>query len=317
MRLGYCCINLSLQPQGVTANRGMIKRTFQEKGIAYCGQLALANIKDVLKILEWNVENGVYVYRMSSDIFPWMSEYRFEDLPNYSEIKVEAQKIGQFAKKHNIRLSMHPGQFDVLASPTESIVEKTIWDLDQHARIMDLMELPSSYEAPINIHIGGTYGDKTAALQRFCTNFKRLAPSTQDRLVVENDDKASQYSVKDLYEGVYLKVGCPITFDHFHHRFCTGGLDADTAAHLAASTWDDITPLQHFSDSKALYEDASVINRSHSDWIYTQIPSYGLEADIELECKMKDLALLQYRKGEGVVAENKLFPFETVEINLV
>jgi len=317
MRLGYCCINLSLQPQGVTANRGMIKRTFQEKGIAYCGQLALANIRDVLKILEWNVENGVYVYRMSSDIFPWMSEYRFEDLPNYNEIKAEAQKIGKFALEHDIRLSMHPGQFDVLASPTESIVEKTIWDLDQHARIMDLMGLPSSYESPINIHIGGTYGDKESALQRFCTNFKRLAPSTQDRLVVENDDKASQYSVKDLYEGVYLKVGCPITFDHFHHRFCTGGLDADTAAHLAASTWDDITPLQHFSDSKALYEDASVINRSHSDWIYTQIPSYGLQADIELECKMKDLALLQYRNGIAIVTENKLFPFETESVNLV
>jgi UV DNA damage endonuclease len=295
----------------------MIKRTFQEKGIPYCGQLALANIKDVLKILEWNVENGIYVYRMSSDIFPWMSEYRFEDLPNYSEIQVEAQKIGHFAKKHNIRLSMHPGQFDVLASPTESIVEKTIWDLDQHARIMDLMGLPSSYESPINIHIGGTYGDKESALHRFCANFKRLAPSTQDRLVVENDDKASQYSVKDLYEGVYLQVGCPITFDHFHHRFCTGGLDADTAAHLAASTWDDITPLQHFSDSKSLYEDASVINRSHSDWIYTQIPSYGLKADIELECKMKDLALLQYRVGVGVVTENKLFPFETEPVNLV
>jgi len=317
MRLGYCCINLSLQPQGVTANRGMIKRTFQEKGIPYCGQLALANIKDVLKILEWNVDNGVYVYRMSSDIFPWMSEYRFEDLPNYAEIKVEAQKIGKFALVHDIRLSMHPGQFDVLASPTESIVEKTIWDLDQHARIMDLMELPSSYDAPINIHIGGTYGDKESALQRFCANFKKLAPSTQDRLVVENDDKASQYSVKDLYEGVYLKVGCPITFDHFHHRFCTGGLDADTAARLAASTWDDITPLQHFSDSKSLYEDASVINRSHSDWIYTQIPSYGLEADIELECKMKDLALLQYRNGIAIVTENKLFPFETEPANLV
>jgi UV DNA damage endonuclease len=295
----------------------MIKRTFQEKGIPYCGQLALANIKDVLKILEWNVDNGVYVYRMSSDIFPWMSEYRFEDLPNYAEIKVEAQKIGKFALVHDIRLSMHPGQFDVLASPTESIVEKTIWDLDQHARIMDLMELPSSYDAPINIHIGGTYGDKESALQRFCANFKKLAPSTQDRLVVENDDKASQYSVKDLYEGVYLKVGCPITFDHFHHRFCTGGLDADTAARLAASTWDDITPLQHFSDSKSLYEDASVINRSHSDWIYTQIPSYGLEADIELECKMKDLALLQYRNGIAIVTENKLFPFEMEPANLV
>jgi UV DNA damage endonuclease len=317
MRLGYCCINLSLQPQGVTANRGMIKRTFQEKGIPYCGQLALANVQDVLKILEWNVKNGIQVYRMSSDIFPWMSEYRFEDLPNFQEIQEAAKKIGKFAKENNIRLSMHPGQFDVLASPTESIVEKTIWDLDQHARIMDLMDLPQDFRSPINIHIGGTYGDKESALQRFCTNFQKLAPSTKSRLVVENDDKASQYSVKDLYEGVHKIVGCPITFDHFHHRFCTGDLSAHDAAHLAASTWGDVTPLQHYSDSKALYEDSAVINRSHSDWIYNKVPSYGLDADVELECKMKDLALIDYRTEEHWIREVKLFEFETVEINLV
>jgi UV DNA damage endonuclease len=86
------------------------------------------------------------------------------------------------------------------------------------------MGLPKDYRSPINIHIGGSYGDKESALTRFCENFKRLAPHTQARLVVENDDKASQYSVKDLYDGVYKVVGCPITFDHLHHRFCTGGL---------------------------------------------------------------------------------------------
>lgn len=318
MRLGYCCINLTLQPQGVTANRGMIKRTFQEKGIPYCGQLALANIQDVLKILEWNVENGIFVYRMSSDIFPWMSEYRFEDLPNYTEIKEAAAKIGQFAKENNIRLSMHPGQFDVLASPTESIVDKTIWDLDQHARIMDLMELPQDFRAPINIHIGGTYGDKESALQRFCENWHRLAPSTKARLVVENDDKASQYSVKDLYYGVYKVVGCPITFDHFHHRFCTGELTSWQAANLAASTWGEVTPLQHYSDSKALYEDSAVINRSHSDWIYNRVPAYGLTADVELECKMKDKALLTYMENDPSLDFNyKVFEFETVTLNLV
>lgn len=296
MRLGYCCINLSLRDEGITANRGMIKRTWQEQGLARASELALLNLRDLHTIIQWNIEHDIRVYRMSSDIFPWMSEYKFEDLPNFNVIRDTLQAIGHLAIRNNIRLSFHPGQFDVLASPNPSVVDKTIWDLDQHARIMDLMGLPKSHHAAINIHIGGSYGDKESALARFCENFKRLAPSTRARLVVENDDKSSQFSVKDLYDGVYKVVGCPITFDHLHHRFCTGGLSAHDAAHLAASTWGQVTPLQHYSSSRSLYEDSSAIDRSHADYIYDFIPSYGLDVDVEIEAKAKDLAVLKYRQ---------------------
>ena len=249
---------------------------------------------------------------MSSDLFPWMSEYKLEDLPEFDKIKVLAQRIGSAAKTYSARLSFHPGQFDVLASPNSEVVHKTIYDLDQHARIMDLMELPQDYNSAINIHIGGSYGDKHSALERFCENFKSLAPSTQARLVVENDDKASQFGVVDLFNGVYKVVGCPITFDHFHHRFCTNDLVAEQAALLAASTWGDVIPLQHFSSSKALYEDSSVINRSHADYVYDNIPDYRFEADVEIEAKAKDLALLRYVANEGVVTEELKFEFEIV-----
>ena len=309
MRLGYCCINLSLKESGITTNRGMVKKTWQEKGIQYAGELAELNVRDLLKILEWNVAHDIQVYRMSSDIFPWMSEYSFEDLPNYHQLSTLMKKVGAFVLENNLRISFHPGQFDVLASPTPEIVDKTIYDLDQHARVMDLMDLPRDYRSPINIHVGGSYGDKESALARFCENFKRLAPSTQSRLVVENDDKASQYGVQDLYQGIYMKVGCPITFDHFHHRFCTNGLTSDVAARLASTTWHGFTPLQHYSSSKALYEDSTVINRSHADYVYDDIPSYGIEADVEIEAKAKDLALLQYRNNP-VQFTPKLFQFE-------
>lgn len=286
----------------------MIKKTWQEKGIAYASQLALANLQDLLKILEWNRQNDIKVYRMSSDIFPWMSEYKITDLPDFYDIAATAAKVGKFVEENDMRLSFHPGQFDVLASPKEDVVEKTIWDLDQHSNIMNLMCLPRDYRSPINIHIGGSYGDKPTALARFCENFLRLAPHTQARLVVENDDKASQFSVKDLYDGVYRVVGCPITFDHLHHRFCTGGLSAEEAAKLAASTWVGHTPLQHYSSSKALYEDSSVINRSHADYVYEIIPSYGLTVDVEVESKAKDLSILRYR--ESVELLDKPIPFE-------
>jgi len=310
IRLGYCCINLSLKDDGITINRGMIKKTWKEKGIAYASSLALANLKDLLKILEWNKQHDIKVYRMSSDIFPWMSEYCLTDLPDFNEIAENAAKIGAFVSENGMRLSFHPGQFDVLASPNESVVKKTIWDLDQHSKIMDLMCLPVDYRSPINIHVGGSYGDKPSALDRFCKNFLLLSDSTKARLVVENDDKASQFSVKDLWYGVYRVVGCPITFDHLHHRFCTGGLSANEAAHLAASTWKGFTPMQHYSSSKALYEDSKAIGRSHADYVYEIIPSHGLTVDVEVESKAKDLAILRYRSSTDLLEKPLPFDFE-------
>ena len=290
----------------------MVRKTFDEKGLEYVSELIQKNLVDLFTIITWNHMNGIQVYRMSSDLFPWMSEYKLEDLPEFDKIKFLAKQVGQAAKLFDQRLSFHPGQFDVLASPNSEVVRKTIYDLDQHARIMDLMELPHDHNSAINIHIGGSYGDKQSALERFCENFKSLAPSTQARLVVENDDKPSQFGVLDLFNGVYKVVGCPITFDHFHHRFCTNDLVAEQAALLAASTWGSITPLQHFSSSKALYEDSSVINRSHADYVYDTIPDYGFDADIEVEAKAKDLAVLRYRASEGIVTEELKFEFEKV-----
>jgi UV DNA damage endonuclease len=288
----------------------MVRKTFNEKGLSYVSTLVQQNLADLIIILTWNRTHNIQVYRMSSDLFPWMSEYRLEDLPEFDKIQSLAKNVGLIVSAHNMRLSFHPGQFDVLASPNPDVVSKTIYDLDQHARIMDLMELPQDYRAAINIHIGGSYGDKPSALSRFCENFKKLAPSTRARLVVENDDKASQFGIIDLFDGVYKVVGCPITFDHFHHRFCTNDISAEQAAKLAASTWGDITPLQHFSSSKALYEDSSVINRSHADYVYDNIPDYGFDADVEIEAKAKDLALLRYLANEGVVTEELKFEFE-------
>ena len=105
--------------------------------------------------------------------------------------------IGHLAMSNGQRLSFHPGQFCVLASPSEEVVLNSLNELDKSAQIMDLMGLPKSRMAKINIHVGGAYGDKQSALNRFCENFKRLQSSAQSRLTVENDDKANMYSVSD------------------------------------------------------------------------------------------------------------------------
>merc|ERR1711991_160395 len=107
----------------------------------------------------------------------------------------------------------------------------------------------------INIHIGGAYGDKEKSMERFCKNFERLPDSVKTRLTVENDDKATMYSVTDLYEGVYCKIGIPIVFDYHHHRFCDGGLSEEDALEVAISTWIDTVPVVHYSESRSIEQE--------------------------------------------------------------
>ena len=85
--------------------------------------------------------------------------------------------------------------------------------------------------------LGGAYGDKKSTLERFCKNFQLLREDTKKRLVIENDDSPNEFSVKELFDGIYQTIGIPITFDYFHHTFNTGGLTEEQALKLAAITW--------------------------------------------------------------------------------
>ena len=303
MQLGYACINMTLQKQEkVQCNRGMIKRTFLAKGIPYASELALINVKGLKRVIEWNNANGIKVYRMTSCLFPWFSEYDMFDLPDIDEIADIMSEAGRIAMEGGQRLSFHPGPFNVLASPNDNVVVKTIKELNAHAEQMDLMGLPASPMAKINIHVGGAYGDHESALQRFCKNFERLAPSTQARLTVENDDKPNCYSTKMLVEGVSNRIGVPVVFDSHHHELGPQDLDYHDAFYLARETWQNRNAKQqcHHSNSRKNYEDPSVSAVAHSDWYYTPFENYGEECDVVLECKKKELALFDYIEKFGV-----------------
>jgi UV DNA damage endonuclease len=295
MNLGYACINMELSAQGVCTNRGMVKRTFQKRGKNYAGELAMLNLTDLKKVLEWNFLKGVSVYRMSSCLFPWMSEYEFHELENYEEIRKLCKDIGDYANATGQRLSFHPGHFDILASPHEKVVNASILDLDRHAQIMDMMELRTDFHNVINIHVGGAYGDKTSAMERFCTNYQRLQESARKRLTVENDDKGNLYSTKDLFSGVHEVIGIPIVFDYHHHSLCTGGQTEEEALRLAARSWPEgIKQLTHYSSSKKIYEDSKSNAQAHADHVYDKIEQYDLDIDIEVEAKLKEVAVFSY-----------------------
>ena len=298
MKLGYACINMTLQAAGgITTNRGMRQKTFNERGLPYVSELALQNVKDLETIVKWNEEMGIKLFRMSSEIFPWMTYYDFEDLPDYPMIDVYLKNIGALADKYGQRLTFHPSHFNALGSPNPKVLESTIKELNEHSKIMDLMGLSTTVYNKINIHIAGAYGDKQATLDRWISNYHKLDPNTQARLTVENDDKENMYSVQELYDGVYKKCGVPIVFDYFHHKFCTGGLTEEEALKLAASTWPkDIVPLTHYSESRRKEKlDESIKAQAHSDLIKDTIQTYGLDIDVVIEAKHKELAVLKYK----------------------
>jgi len=296
MNIGYACINMTMGKK-VTTNRSMVKKTFNAKGLDYVSELALLNAKDIIKILEWNRMNGIYFFRLSSALIPWGDNLDLTQLKDYKEIKSELKKAGDFAKFHNIRITSHPGPFVVLVSPKESVVSAAIADLELHGKIFDMMGLSKTPYNKINIHCNGVYGDKKSAMDRFIKNFQRLSKSVQKRLTIENDDKASMYSVKDLmYIHNALKI--PIVFDYHHHQFCTGDLSEEAALKLAATTWPEgITPVVHYSESKALHENNPKEKpQAHSLYIKSLPNTYELDVDIMVEAKAKELAILPFIK---------------------
>ena len=294
MNLGYACINMTMQKH-VSTNRTMMKRTFEAKGMDYVSELALLNSRDIIKILEWNRQHGIKLFRISSSIIPWGNNIDITQLKDYKEIKSELKKAGYFAKLWDMRITCHPGPFVVLTSPKDSVVDNAISDLEMHGKLFDMMELSKTPYNKINIHCNGVYGDKMTAMNRFCENFKRLSSSVRSRLTVENDDKASMYSVKDLMY-IHNKIGIPIVFDYHHHQFCTGDMTEQEALQLASTTWPkDIKPIVHYSESKALHENnAKEKPQAHSLYINAIPNTYELDVDIMVEAKAKELAILPF-----------------------
>ena len=118
---------------------------------------------------------------------------------------------------------------------------------------------------------------------------------SEKRLTVENDDRDTLYNVIDLYNGVYKKIKIPIVFDYHHHKFNTGGISEEEALNIAISTWNKITPVVHYSESRNLEKnDKKIKPQAHSDFIYNKINTYNYKLDIMIEAKKKELAILDY-----------------------
>lgn len=299
--IGYACINETLarlkpRSKAVCVNRSMIRKTFDVRGLEYVSQLILQNLHDLEKIIHWNEDHGIKLYRMSSDMFPWASEYNIVDLPKSNQIIKQLERIGHIVQEYQQRLTFHPGQFNVLVSPSDRIVKNTIKELEFHAQVMDYMKLPQTPYAKINIHLGGAYGNKQESMQRFCKNFDHLSDRVKLRLTVENDDKASMYTVQDLFEGIYRPLNIPIVFDYLHYVCNPGNMSEQESFLMAYQTWsENIEPVFHVSESKQKVDPNAPL-RAHSDYITSCVDTYGKKVSLMLEAKAKEQAVLKYKE---------------------
>jgi UV DNA damage endonuclease len=276
----------------------MIKRTFVDRGPDYACQLALENSQDLLAILKWNEDNGIKFFRISSGLIPWASEFDIKKNQTWQKIKAALSEAGQFARNHGHRITMHPGAFNCLASPNETVIENSIKDLTIHGLILDTMNMPRSPDSAINIHVGGAYGDHDKAAARFCDTFEKLPVSVQARLTVENDDRPGLYNTTMLYEGIHKRIGIPIMFDSLHHACGPDDNSFAESLSLAASTWPQgVTPVCHHSSSKKVNEDSNIKSvTAHADYLYELFDSGKVQVDLMLEAKAKELALFKYAK---------------------
>lgn len=299
MRIGYACMNNSLKRDGFNKRR-LYKKQFVEGGLEKVREVALHNIDHLIRVLHWNHEHGIHLFRFTQ-IFPWVDQYEYEDLPGWPSLLSALRSVGDLCREEDHRITVHPSEFCVLASPNGSSVDNSIRELNQVARIFDFMGFEPSPFNKINIHMGGVYGDKLATVERFVEVVEtRASTSLRSRLTVENDDKRNGFSLKELYDLLYPRLGLPLVFDILHHSLCDGGISQSEALRLACSTWPrGIDPIIHYSESKRAYEDPSANQVAHSDWVMNPIDTCGLDFDIMVEAKRTEEAVLRYIEAHG------------------
>ena len=298
IQLGLCCLNITLREQkpSVFMSRKMIMRTIQEKGIDVLKEKILQNLDDLLKMIEWNENNGIKVFRLSSELFPHKTNPGIEDY-SYDFALEKLKAAGDLAKKYNQRLTFHPGQYNVLGTPKPDVLKKTIEDLTYHADVLDLMGMGN--DSVMVIHGGGVYGEKEKTIDRWCENYEKLPENVKNRLVLENCERS--FSIKDCIT-ISQKVGVPIVFDT-HHYECYKLLHpkekfepVDYYIGFILESWNkkNIKPKFHVS------EQGTGRCGHHSDFIETipdyllNIPDlYAIDIDIMIEAKMKELAIFK------------------------
>ena len=280
LKIGYACSNASIK---ATTNKTFRLASYSSQKIEETIEI---NIEGLKKMIEWNHEQKIDFFRIGSGVIPFAS-HEMCDYDWQSKWKTELKAIGKNIK--NMRISMHPGQFVLINSPREDVVQKSITELLYHVEFLDLLGLDNT--AKIQIHVGGVYGDKSTAIARFIKNYHTLPQSIKNRLAIENDD--SLFSLKDCLQ-IHEATKIPIIFDTFHHECLNNNEPMKEAIQLAQNTWSK-TDGRLMLDYSSQMPDAKRgkhiddIDLEHFKSVLTQFPNK--EIDIMLEIKNKEISV--------------------------
>ena len=299
INFGYTCDNILLKRErNIYTSRSCIKKTFETKGLEHVSGLALANCLDLMELITWNHDRGLHLYRMTSKLFPWAGHYELDELPDFPAIRDALSEAGRLARAAQQRITNHPSCYIKLAATNGDLVEQSVRDLEVQSTIFDLMGYEPSHENKINIHVGGVYGNKRKAMERFAQTFRGLSTGLRARLTVENDDHANSYAVDDLLV-LHEATGIPITFDFHHYQFCPGEMTKKEAFEAAMGTWPTgVRPVVHWSEMPECPVRRKSHPHSHSNFVYGPVDLFGYEQDVDvmIESKGKEAALLLLRE---------------------
>ncbi|MEO0237887.1 MAG: UV DNA damage repair endonuclease UvsE [candidate division WOR-3 bacterium] len=296
MKIGYPCINLSV---GCSPNKTFRLKNYSEENLK---EKIKNNLTCLLKILEFNISNNIYFFRISSDIVPFASHpiCKF----NWQKFfESDFKLLGKILRDNKIRVSMHPDQFVLINSPDEKIVERSIKELEYHSDILELME--TGYDAKIQIHVGGVYNDKEKSILRFIENYEKLPQRIKNRLVIENDDRS--FSLKDCLV-IYKKIKIPVVFDVFHHACLNNGESFYEGIKETIKTWKKIDGkliVDYSSQGENKKRCSHSYDIDENDFKDFLLKTKGFDFDVMLEIKNKEKSVFKAQKILKEVSDGK------------
>jgi UV DNA damage endonuclease len=275
-RVGFACVTHEL---GLSTNH-----TFRLKNLngPRLEQAIDKNLSDFEAILAWMLDSGLRLFRIGSSLIPFASHAAM-NLDWKSLCAERLQTIGQKYAPLGFRFSMHPGQYNVLNSHKQQVIQQALAELNYSCEVLDLMGLDASHK--VILHGGGVYGDKAGSTARLEGALKSLPGSVRRRLALENDER--YYSFEEIVT-VSLRTGIPAVFDYHHHTInpCR---DVEKRLHEGAKVWDSL-PKVHLSSQKPGAKPGSHDLLVHREDLYELLALLPFKADLMVEAKAKELA---------------------------
>lgn len=194
-------------------------------------------------MLRWNVQHNLLFFRISSHLVP-LASHSAMTTDWQSVFRGELEELGRYIIASGLRISMHPGQFVVINSPSDAVYQSSVAELAYHAELLDMIGLDSTHK--IQIHLGGLHGDPTTATRVFIERHQTLPIAIRKRLVIENDERLA--SVQECVQ-ISKATGIPVLFDTLHHQVRNHGESLLKGLDTAMQTWNegDGTPMIDFS----------------------------------------------------------------------